>query len=202
MKQWPVQDAKNQLSRVIDLTRTKAPQTITRHGQRVVVVGAAHEFKMFRSPKESPLAFFSRFKGLGLDFERLKGFAPQNPGLFRGVTSKSRSSFSFSRFFQQTILSNPHPFSPGRLFFLFRPCLNHRGVHCCRSQNRRERHRSRCCYGGQGPPKKTMAEQRKNNEVQKNSREKAQNMHKHNCLCVSCAFSRLSFQSSIKPNQA
>ena len=33
----------------------------------VVVVVAANEFKKLRSPKETPLAFFSRFKGHGLD---------------------------------------------------------------------------------------------------------------------------------------
>ena len=72
MKQWPVQDAKNQLSRVIELARSKGPQTITRHGQPVVVVVAANEFKKLSSPKESPLAFFSRFKGFGLDLARRK----------------------------------------------------------------------------------------------------------------------------------
>jgi antitoxin Phd len=72
MKQWPVQDAKNQLSRVIDLARNQGPQTITRHGQPVVVVMAAMEFKKLRSPKETPLAFFSRFKGFGLDLVRRK----------------------------------------------------------------------------------------------------------------------------------
>jgi prevent-host-death family protein len=72
MKQWPVQDAKNQLSRVIDLARTEGPQTITRHGQPVVVVVEAQEFKKLRSPKETPLAFFSRFKGLGPGLARSK----------------------------------------------------------------------------------------------------------------------------------
>ena len=70
MKQWPVQDAKNQLSRLIHLAQSKGAQTITRHGQPVVVVVAVNEFKKFRSPKETPLAFFSRFKGFGLDLAR------------------------------------------------------------------------------------------------------------------------------------
>ena len=38
----------------------------------MVVVLAANEFKRLRSPKETPLAFFSRFKGLGLDLARGK----------------------------------------------------------------------------------------------------------------------------------
>jgi len=72
MKTWPVQDAKNQLSQVIELARTEGPQTITRHGQPVVVVVAADEFKKLCTPKETPLEFFSRFKGAGLDLKRKK----------------------------------------------------------------------------------------------------------------------------------
>ncbi len=72
MKTWPVQDAKNQLSHVIELARTEGPQTITRHGQPVVVVVAADEFKKLRTPKETPLEFLSRFKGAGLDLARKK----------------------------------------------------------------------------------------------------------------------------------
>lgn len=72
MKTWPVQDAKNQLSQVIELARTEGPQVITRHGQPVVVVVAADEFKKLRTPKETPLEFFSRFKGAGLELTRKK----------------------------------------------------------------------------------------------------------------------------------
>ena len=72
MKRWPVQNAKNQLSRVIELARNEGPQTITRHGQPVVVVVAAEEFKLLRAPKETPLEFFSRFKGIGPNLVRMK----------------------------------------------------------------------------------------------------------------------------------
>jgi antitoxin Phd len=72
MKTWPVQDAKNQLSQLIDLARNHGPQTITRHGEPVVVVVAADEFKRLSTPKETPLEFFSRFKGAGLDLRRNK----------------------------------------------------------------------------------------------------------------------------------
>ena len=72
MKQWPVQDAKNQLSRLIELACSEGPQTITRHGRPVVVVASADEFKKLRSPKETPLQFFSRFTGFGLGLARRK----------------------------------------------------------------------------------------------------------------------------------
>jgi prevent-host-death family protein len=72
MKNWAVQDAKNQLSRVIVLAREEGPQTITLHGKPVVVVVDAGEYKKLQRPKETPLEFFSRFKGLGLKSARRK----------------------------------------------------------------------------------------------------------------------------------
>jgi antitoxin Phd len=79
MKTWPVQDAKNQLSQVIELARSQGPQTITRHGRPVVVVIDAGEFNKLRAPKETPLEFFSRFKGAGLDLLRRKDLPRQIP---------------------------------------------------------------------------------------------------------------------------
>jgi prevent-host-death family protein len=64
MQKWPVQDAKNQFSRVVELAATNGPQTITRHGKPVAVVVAVDEFRKMTRPKETPLEFFSRFKGL------------------------------------------------------------------------------------------------------------------------------------------
>jgi antitoxin Phd len=72
MEQWPVQDAKNQLSRVIEMAQSDGPQTITRHGKPVVVVIATDEFKKLQAPAESPLEFLRRFKGAGLDLARPK----------------------------------------------------------------------------------------------------------------------------------
>jgi antitoxin Phd len=72
MKSWAVQDAKNQLSQVIDLAQAEGPQTITRHGKPVVVVMAAKEFKKLTTPKETPLQFFSRLRGTGVKFPKYK----------------------------------------------------------------------------------------------------------------------------------
>jgi antitoxin Phd len=79
MKRWPVQDAKNQLSQVIELARSQGPQTITRHGRPVVVVIDADEFNRLRAPKETPLEFFSRFKGAGLELVGRKDLPRQIP---------------------------------------------------------------------------------------------------------------------------
>jgi prevent-host-death family protein len=72
MKSWPVQDAKNQLSAVIELAETQG------HGKPVVVMMAAAEFKKLTLPKETPLQFFSRFAGAGIDWKRQKDLPPKS----------------------------------------------------------------------------------------------------------------------------
>ena len=72
MQKWAVQDAKNQFSRVVELATTQGPQTVTRHGKDVVVVMAIDEFRKLNRPKETPLEFFSRLKGLNLTLKRRK----------------------------------------------------------------------------------------------------------------------------------
>ena len=41
---WPLQEAKNKLSEVIDRADKAGPQTVTRHGKRVAVIVSAREF--------------------------------------------------------------------------------------------------------------------------------------------------------------
>jgi prevent-host-death family protein len=72
MKQWPVQNAKDQLNLVIELARTEGPQTITHNGKPMAVVVAAQEFNTLRLPTETPLKFFSRFKGVARGLVRNK----------------------------------------------------------------------------------------------------------------------------------
>lgn len=42
---WQLQQAKNQLSAVVDLALTDGPQTITRHGRPAVVVVAVEQYE-------------------------------------------------------------------------------------------------------------------------------------------------------------
>jgi prevent-host-death family protein len=73
MNKWPVQDAKNQLSQVIELARSQGPQTITRHGRPMAVIVAFDEFQKMRPTiKETPIEFFSRLRGLKLELKRRK----------------------------------------------------------------------------------------------------------------------------------
>ena len=51
---WQLQEAKNQLSRVVDLALSEGPQTITRHGKpAVVLVDAAQYARETRREKLS-----------------------------------------------------------------------------------------------------------------------------------------------------
>lgn len=70
MKTWPLQDAKNQFSQVVDLAQKDGPQTITRHGEPVAVIVAAEEFKKMARPKESVIQFFAPLQGSGITLKR------------------------------------------------------------------------------------------------------------------------------------
>ncbi|MBI2929969.1 MAG: type II toxin-antitoxin system Phd/YefM family antitoxin [Verrucomicrobia bacterium] len=70
MKTWPLQDAKNQFSQVVELAQTDGPQTVTKQGEPVAVVVSAGEFKRRARPKESVLEFFAPLKGSGIRLKR------------------------------------------------------------------------------------------------------------------------------------
>ncbi len=71
---WQLQEAKNQLSLVVEDALTKGPQTITRHGEPVVVVIAVKDFKQTRKPRKKLSEFLadSPLKGSGICLERAR----------------------------------------------------------------------------------------------------------------------------------
>ena len=79
MKTWPLQDAKNQFSQVVELARKKGPQIVTKHGEAVAVVVSFDEFKAMRRPRETVAEFFSPLRQSGIKLERLKD-APRKAG--------------------------------------------------------------------------------------------------------------------------
>lgn len=70
MKSWPLQDAKNQFSQVVELARKKGPQTVTRHGEAVAVIVSFDEFKAMARPKETVAQFFAPLRQSGIRLER------------------------------------------------------------------------------------------------------------------------------------
>jgi prevent-host-death family protein len=64
---WQLQDAKQKFSKLVRDTLEKGPQVVTRHGEEVVVVISADEFRRLSGKKPS----FKEFLLSGPDFEEL-----------------------------------------------------------------------------------------------------------------------------------
>ncbi|MEZ2220143.1 type II toxin-antitoxin system Phd/YefM family antitoxin [Rhizobium sp. RCC_161_2] len=50
---WPLQDAKNQFSKVVQKARSEGPQTVTLRGARAVVVLSAEDYDALQAGKPS-----------------------------------------------------------------------------------------------------------------------------------------------------
>ncbi len=72
---WQLQEAKNQFSLVVENALTQGPQTVTRHGEPVVVVVAAAEFRKTKARKKSIIDLFEPLRGVELDLSRDKSFS-------------------------------------------------------------------------------------------------------------------------------
>jgi len=74
MHRWPLQDAKNRFSRLIEDCLQHGPQIVTKRGQETVVVISMEEYKSLTRPSGNLLDFFknSPLKDVALDLERTK----------------------------------------------------------------------------------------------------------------------------------
>ena len=72
---WTVAEAKAKLSEVIERAKSDGPQTITRNGQKAVVVVAADEWERKTKRKGNLAEFFatSPLRGSGIKMKRLSG---------------------------------------------------------------------------------------------------------------------------------
>jgi prevent-host-death family protein len=71
-KVWPLQEAKNKLSEVVDRALSEGPQVISRRGRGVAVVVSLDEFRRESRPATSLVEFLqsSPLFGVDLDVER------------------------------------------------------------------------------------------------------------------------------------
>jgi len=71
-RSWQLQDAKNQLSRVVTEAKEHGPQTITVHGRPAAVVISVEEFRLLSVEKKPLSQFFRELapKGPGLKLKR------------------------------------------------------------------------------------------------------------------------------------
>ncbi len=69
---WQLQDAKNQLSKLVQLARRRGPQVITRHGKPEAVVVSMETYNQLTERKGPLLDFFrqSPLYGSGVEITR------------------------------------------------------------------------------------------------------------------------------------
>lgn len=71
---WQLQEAKNRLSELVELTLHEGHQTITRHGEPAVVMVAYRDFERWRRKQGSLVEFLrkSPLQGVELELRRDK----------------------------------------------------------------------------------------------------------------------------------
>ena len=57
---WQLQEAKNKLSKVIELAVKKGPQVITKRGKKEVVVISFDEYERVKKKKDNIIEFFKK----------------------------------------------------------------------------------------------------------------------------------------------
>jgi antitoxin Phd len=69
---WQLQEAKNRFSEVVNKALEEGPQTVTRHGEEIVVILSKAEYNRLVKSQTSLLEFFrqSPMVGIELDLER------------------------------------------------------------------------------------------------------------------------------------
>lgn len=68
MKQWQIQQAKQQLSEVIRLTQSEGPQMITNRGEPAVWMISDSDYRKLIEQRESIVDFFQRSPHRDVDF--------------------------------------------------------------------------------------------------------------------------------------
>lgn len=71
---WPLYEAKNKFSELIDKALAQGPQVVTRRGEAVVVILSTDEYNRLKKSEPSLVEFFrtSPLVGVELDLERDK----------------------------------------------------------------------------------------------------------------------------------
>ena len=69
---WQLQEAKNRFSEVVNKALSEGPQTVTRHGEEIVVVLSKAEYNRLKKSQIGLVDFFrqSPLVGIELDLER------------------------------------------------------------------------------------------------------------------------------------
>ena len=68
---WPLQKAKNEFSRVVELALREGPQTVTRHGKPVVVVSAIQALPDRARDRKAAKTLLALFRSCPVDLSRI-----------------------------------------------------------------------------------------------------------------------------------
>ena len=92
-RSWPLQEAKNKLSEVVDEAVARGPQVITRRGVETAVVLAYAEFRKLTLGRQKLSEFFraSPLVGVDLDLARARGPARGGPALLDTCSTRTAS---------------------------------------------------------------------------------------------------------------
>ena len=71
---WQLQEAKARFSQVVRKALEEGPQTVTRHGEDVVVVLSSTEYRRLTEPKVSAKELLASAPLEGVDLERPRDF--------------------------------------------------------------------------------------------------------------------------------
>ena len=78
---WPLQDAKNRLSELVDRAKAGTPQIITRRGRQEVVVLRIEEFKKISAREQDLVSFLRGSPLMGVDLQIERDADPGRPVL-------------------------------------------------------------------------------------------------------------------------
>jgi len=78
---WPLQDAKNRLSELVDRAQAGIPQIITRRGKQVVVVIGIEDFKKISAREQDLVSFLRGSPLMGVDLQIERDVDPGRPVL-------------------------------------------------------------------------------------------------------------------------
>jgi len=76
---WPLQDAKNRLSELVDRAKAGVPQIITRRGKREVVVISVQDYEQILAREQDLVAFLRSSPLVGVDLQIERDPDPGRP---------------------------------------------------------------------------------------------------------------------------
>lgn len=77
---WPLQDAKNQFSKLVQKARTEGPQVVTLRGERAAVVLSAEDYDALRAGRPSLIDDLLAGPEWDADLHEQIGTRPKRPG--------------------------------------------------------------------------------------------------------------------------